>query len=64
MSEVTVQVPVKWLEKLLKISRKATVSAYSTGLGVRLDDQELTRLKGYIESAESLLATTSPKGKE
>ena len=50
----TAEVPVKWLEQLMKLGKEAKVEVYSTGVmnGHRTNTTKLDHLKGYIESAE------------
>jgi len=59
MKNETVEVPVAWLKKLIKLGEKTDVT-YRVGQlwGVR----ELNQLKGYIESAEALLPANHKRG--
>lgn len=55
--EDTVEVPIAWLVKLIKLGKETDVQVYSTGVmnGNRADKTKLNHLKGYIESAEFLI---------
>lgn len=54
----TVEVPVVWLENLMRLGEDASVSIYSgptIGTLACKDDTKLVLLKGYIQSASQFL---------
>lgn len=51
MSKTTVEVEIKWLERLLELERGIT----NPDSGYSVDKAAIVHLFGYIESAESLI---------
>lgn len=55
----TVEVPVEWLERLIKLGEQADVKVTPgvPGLGIhtKVYQDSVILLKGYIQSAESLI---------
>lgn len=57
-NEQTIEVPAKWLEGLLLVSKKLDTNKINVNLGVEFDFEtlgDLEHLLGYIESAKYLL---------
>lgn len=55
--ENSVEVPITWLKKLMELGEKANVKVHHNGISNswRKDTASLDELKGYIQSAETLL---------